>query len=477
MTSPPTSPRFRPWATALWQAFTRPHPRLTAPEDRRGSQLLAALVLVVNPLSVVIILLIIWNDPTTLTNSANVAGALAVVLLSATYFINRAGYFRLAAGLYVGIVLVVAIAGSFLPDSEVYFLLFVSMPVLFAALFFRVRVVILVMVVSVIGAFGLIATNRQIDPIIYSYAMAAVVLIDSVVITLKWHLQGIERERQAELQAINAQLRASEALLEQRVDERTRELAEALTAAEAARQRAEQADQVKSQFLASMSHELRTPLNAVINFSKFLHRGMFGPVSDEQKGALDKVIASSTHLLGLINDVLDLSKLESGLFQLVVEDGVDLRHELAQLQAVAESLLDEKPVTVVIEIAPDTPLIRADRQRVRQILLNLISNACKFTSEGEIRVQMWRDAENIWLSVQDSGPGIAPEDQEIIFERFRQGGAGLRKGKGTGLGLPIARMLAEAHHGRLWVESEIGQGALFYLTLPILSPDLELFIV
>lgn len=377
----------------------------------------------------------------------------------------------------MGIVLVVAIVGSFLPDSEVYFLLFLSMPVLYAALFFRVRVVMLVMAVSLICTFGLIATNRRIDQIVYAYAMAAVILIDSVVITLKLHLQGIERERQAELQAINVKLRASEALLEQRVAERTQELAEALTAAEAARQRAEQADQVKSQFIASMSHELRTPLNAVINFSKFLQRGMFGPVSDEQKGALDKVIASSTHLLGLINDVLDLSKLESGLFQLVVEDGVDLRHELAQLQAVAESLLDEKPVAVVIETAPDTPLIRAARQRVRQILPNLISNAGKFTSEGEMRIRLWRDGKQVWLTVQDSGPGIAPEDQELIFERFRQGGAGLRQGKGTGLGLPIARMLAEAHHGRPWVESKIGQGATFYLTLPILSPDLELFIV
>lgn len=241
--------------------------------------------------------------------------------------------------------------------------------------------------------------------------------------------------------------------------------------AETARRRAEQSDQVKSAFLASMSHELRTPLNSVINFSKFVVKGVMGPVTERQEETLNKVIGSAKHLLNLINDVLDMSKIESGSLNLFIEDDVDVNEILTSVTNTAESLLEDKPVT--LELHNDIlPGVRGDRQRILQIMLNIISNACKFTHEGCIRISASTSGSEIVLSVQDTGPGIAPEDQGLVFEPFKQTETGLRQGSGTGLGMPISKKLVEAHGGRLWVESAPGQGATFYIALPIKSEAL-----
>jgi signal transduction histidine kinase len=246
-----------------------------------------------------------------------------------------------------------------------------------------------------------------------------------------------------------------------------RSLQSEINAAQGEKARAERADKVKSTFLASMSHELRTPLNAVINFTKFVARGDLGEVNDAQKEALGEVLESSKHLLNLINDVLDMSKIESGSLVLFLEDHVDLPKLVNSAAKVGRSLLTEKPVEVHVEIAPDLPPIRADRQRVYQILLNIVSNACKFTEEGTITIRATCSDGQIMLSVRDTGPGIPLADQPAVFEAFKQTEAGLRQGGGTGLGMPISRSLAEAHGGRLWVESEAGKGATFYVVLPV----------
>jgi signal transduction histidine kinase len=236
---------------------------------------------------------------------------------------------------------------------------------------------------------------------------------------------------------------------------------------EAAREHAERANQVKSMFLASVSHELRTPLNAIINLTKFVGLGMYGPVNEEQQDILSKVEARSKHLLNLINDVLDISKIESGSLELFIEADVKVDEIVASAVDTAQSLLLGKPVTIICQIEPNLPTLTGDVQRIQQIILNLLSNACKFTEKGEIRVQVCLQDDEIVISIADSGPGIASENHELIFEAFRQTKDGLRKGEGTGLGLPISQRLAEAHQGRVWVESSLGHGATFYVALPM----------
>lgn len=249
--------------------------------------------------------------------------------------------------------------------------------------------------------------------------------------------------------------------------------AELYAQAQEAREVAEQSNKVKSQFLASMSHELRTPLNGIINFTRLVADGVLGPVNEKQTEILIKAVANSKHLLALINDVLDISKIESGSLTLLVEDDVDVLQELETVIDNAKGLLEAKPVQLVVCLDENLPLIRADRRRIRQILLNLVANACKFTDTGSVTISAHYQDGQIAFAVKDTGPGIAPEDHEAVFETFRQTETGLRKGGGTGLGLPISRRLAEAHGGKLWLESVPGEGASFYVLIPVRSETLQ----
>ncbi|MCA9904109.1 MAG: hypothetical protein KC547_09645, partial [Anaerolineae bacterium] len=182
----------------------------------------------------------------------------------------------------------------------------------------------------------------------------------------------------------------------------------------------ERANQVKSAFLASMSHELRTPLNAIINFTRFVALGVQGPVNDKQKQTLDEVIDSSRHLLALINDVLDMSKIESGSLNLLFDDSVDLKPIVESVMSTAKGLTGDKSIELRSKVADDLPVIRADRQRVFQILLNIMSNACKFTEEGHVELRAQREGSEAVFVVEDTGVGIEPDDQSAVFEAFHQ---------------------------------------------------------
>ncbi len=230
---------------------------------------------------------------------------------------------------------------------------------------------------------------------------------------------------------------------------------------------AERANQVKSAFLASMSHELRTPLNAIINFSSFVADGDVGPVNEDQADILGDVVRSAKHLLNLINDVLDMSKIEAGSLQLFIVDNLNVNDIANNILSTARTLLADKEVEVKIELDETIPPISGDKQRITQVLLNLVSNACKFTDKGEIKITTKKLDTHIQMSVSDTGAGINPKDVASIFEAFMQTESGVRQGGGTGLGLPISKSLIEAHGGKIWVESKEGKGSIFYFSLPL----------
>ena len=240
-----------------------------------------------------------------------------------------------------------------------------------------------------------------------------------------------------------------------------------------ANQEIREADRLKSEFVATISHELRTPLNTIIGFAKFMLNGGAGPLTDMQRTDLSAIFSSGQHLLDLVNDILDLSKIEAGEVTLKKEP-LDFHEITVGIMSSAIALVEDKPIELKEDIAPGLPPIFADRQRVRQIILNLVSNAVKFTETGHVVLQAKLIAENgkpyILCAVEDTGIGICEEDIPTVFEAFRQvDSSSSRRAQGTGLGLPISRRLVEMHGGRMWVESEEGIGSTFYFTLPLLG--------
>ncbi|HEX2390369.1 MAG TPA: ATP-binding protein, partial [Casimicrobiaceae bacterium] len=233
----------------------------------------------------------------------------------------------------------------------------------------------------------------------------------------------------------------------------------------------EVASRHKSEFLANMSHELRTPLNAIIGFSEVLAERMFGDINDKQAEYLADILESGRHLLSLINDILDLSKIEAGRMELdvthfdlyaAIENTLILVRERAQRHAIAlRHDLDER-----------LGMIRADERKLKQVLLNLLSNALKFTPDGghiDVRARLHDGV--VEIGVSDTGVGIAPEDQATVFEEFRQVGAAAKKVEGTGLGLAISRKIIELHGGTIRVDSHLGSGSTFTITLPLARTD------
>jgi signal transduction histidine kinase len=232
-------------------------------------------------------------------------------------------------------------------------------------------------------------------------------------------------------------------------------------------QQLEAASRHKSEFLANMSHELRTPLNAIIGFSEVLMQRMFGELNTKQEEYLKDIYESGRHLLSLINDILDLSKIEAGRMELeltafdlptAIDSALTLVRERASRRGIVlEKTLDER-------VGP----IRADERKVRQVVLNLLSNAIKFTPEGgRIEVRAVPVDSSVEVSVADTGVGIAPEDQEAVFEEFRQVGSSAAKQEGTGLGLALCRKFVELHDGTIWVTSAVGAGSTFTFRLPV----------
>jgi signal transduction histidine kinase len=227
------------------------------------------------------------------------------------------------------------------------------------------------------------------------------------------------------------------------------------------------ASQHKSQFLANMSHELRTPLNAILGYTELTLDQIYGETPDKMRVVLERVQSNGKHLLGLINDVLDLSKIEAGELALSLSD-YSIKDVVHSVFAAVESLATEKQLALKLDLPRDLPTAHGDERRLTQVLLNLVGNAIKFTDEGEVAIKAAATNGSYTLSVHDTGPGIAVSDQSKIFEEFQQADSSATKKKGgTGLGLSIARRIVEMHGGRMWVESEVGQGATFFVTVPV----------
>ena len=254
--------------------------------------------------------------------------------------------------------------------------------------------------------------------------------------------------------AAQSALAIQNARLFREIEEKSRELADA--------------SQHKSQFLANMSHELRTPLNAILGYTELMADGAYGEPSEKMLGILKRLEANGRHLLGLINDVLDLSKIEAG--QLVLELSDYCIQDIAQtVRSTLEPLAADKKLAFKLELASELPPGRGDGRRLTQVLINLVGNAIKFTDAGEVAIKAEANNGSFCVSVRDTGPGISAADQAKLFQEFQQADNAITKKKGgTGLGLAISKRIIEMHGGKIWVESQPGQGSTFAFTLPVI---------
>jgi signal transduction histidine kinase len=235
-------------------------------------------------------------------------------------------------------------------------------------------------------------------------------------------------------------------------------------------QQLELASQHKSDFLASMSHELRTPLNAIIGFSEVLLERMFGELNEKQAEYQRDILSAGQHLLSLINDILDLSKVEAGQMEVEITS-FSLRAALENGLTIVKERASRHDIALSLEVEPGLDLIVADERKVKQVVFNLLSNAVKFTPDGgRVAVTARRTEGLVAIVVQDTGIGIAPEDLEHVFDEFRQVGSGAAKSEGTGLGLALSKRFVELHGGRIWAESAPGRGSTFSFTLPRRAP-------
>jgi signal transduction histidine kinase len=262
------------------------------------------------------------------------------------------------------------------------------------------------------------------------------------------------------------QLEESYSRLEQKVAERTRDL-------EQKTRELAIASEHKSQFFANMSHELRTPLNAVLGYSELLVDGLYGAIPDKAREVLERIQSNGKHLLGLINDVLDISKIEAGQLTLSVED-YSMKTLVQSVIAATGSLAQNKGLAVTTNIGDDLPTGHGDERRLTQVLLNIVGNAIKFTDTGSIDVSAKASNGHFLIDVHDTGPGIPPEHRDKIFEEFQQvDNSSTRQKGGTGLGLSIAKRIVNLHGGDISVDSEVGAGSTFHVVLPVRVAEQE----
>lgn len=619
-----------PWRIAsplqqIWRSIIRPHASLQHKNQQRQARLLATMLFIVIVIGGTALAFVGFTAPEVTDDLDYQLFVLGTGVLGIAYALSRTRRYQVGAGIFIVLLFSAFVFVPFSEGSTEELLSFAVLAVLVTGLFFPQRWVSAVGVVEV----GLIIiqaelTNRG-GNLNYLILIIFIILADAMIVTFIHHLSSIERERRAELEYANDQLRQSEARLEQRVRERTRDLtvasdvsrrtttvldsetllpqlttltrqgfdlygvaiylhdeksgvlrcaaeasalehkrpggtsnlinlsdakglipyaarmrevrvindtqqeelyridpvlpdtrsemvlpmlvgdhlvgvldlqsdqlnrfseedryilttlaeqmaiairnAELFKEAQEARQAAETANETKSRFLANMSHELRTPLNAILNFTAFVADGVLGDVNEEQVEVLNESIASGKHLLSLINDVLDITKIEAGMMELFIEK-VDINTILSSVVSVGKGLVKEKPIKLEASIEDDLPSTFGDKRRLRQVFLNIVSNAAKFTAEGEIEITAKRWQTGIEVTVRDTGLGIATGEHHKVFESFKQARHDLTGAVGTGLGMPITKYFVEMHGGDIWFESAPDVGTTFTVRLPHLT--------
>ncbi|MDZ4670750.1 MAG: ATP-binding protein [Phototrophicales bacterium] len=369
----------------------------------------------------------------------------ALLMMPSVAFIN----FSLSMGLWINLtiffLLLVSLYGQLvLPREHIKYLVFLSFAMLTFIQFFPA---------PILGISS--SPSVAIESLVTRPTATALTIIFLVVInTLLYVLRREFDSRQDELRSFVTEL-------DSRVQERTREL-------DIARKQAEDANTIKSKFLANMSHELRTPLNAILNFTAFVADGVMGDVNEEQEDALRQSISSGKHLLSLINDILDVTKIEAGLMDLFIQP-VDLNEIINGVVGIGKGLSKDKPIDLITDIQEKLPVTYGDKRRMRQVFLNIVSNAFKFTPKGSITINAHATDTHLHVHVKDTGIGISPEHQKLVFESFKQVQNDTLDTVGTGLGMPISKYFVESHRGRMWFETVVGEGTTFFVELPILT--------
>lgn len=450
----------------FWTWLVSVHPSIIDVKQRQQSRLLASLMIAVISTSAVAMVIFgivrgrLFPEELTYVFPAQLCTL-------ALYVINRQGYYQASTALFM-VLNAILIHITPVLTGDVAWYMFVPMLVTFGAIFMSFEFTVALLVSSLF----LQGISGAIDYSTTEFGQASSIVItlvnSTVILIFLAHRRRLEQDRRADLERLNQQLRQSEMQLEQRVIERTNELAIATQEAQAARAAAEEANSIKSQFLANMSHELRTPLNAILNFTGFVADGVMGPINDQQEHALQQALSSSQHLLALINDILDITKIEAQMMDLFIQE-VNMNEVLEASISTGKVLAKGKPLTIHSTIDNNLPLTFGDKRRLRQVMLNIISNAVKFTPEGSVTIRAAHDDKRIKIAVQDTGIGIAPEDQSLVFESFRQGKYQPTETMGTGLGMPISKYFVESHGGQIWLDSEMGTGTTVFVELPILT--------
>jgi signal transduction histidine kinase len=287
--------------------------------------------------------------------------------------------------------------------------------------------------------------------------------VSAIVTILHDRREAIEREQLYE------QLKAASAQLERRVQEATAALVHQNELLRRQAIELEQASVAKSQFLANVSHDVRTPLNAILGYTSLLLRGVSGPIDPTQRDSLARVDANARHLLTLIDEILDISRIEAGKMPVRISP-IKLKSLINEIMSEVEPLIATSNLTVTAKVGTDLPVLHSDRQKVKQVILNLLTNALKFTQRGSVTVSCTHRpaARELAIAVTDTGIGIAEVDQARIFEAFSQANPPpTREGGGTGLGLAICRRLAAVLRGRIDLQSKLRQGSTFTLVLPL----------
>ena len=305
--------------------------------------------------------------------------------------------------------------------------------------------------------------------VVIAFALGSIVLALVLGYAISWSVVGPVKQIEAQLdqiaagdftQRVHVANRDELGALADDVNKMCEELARLYEQLEAASKH-------KSQFLANMSHELRTPLNAILGYTELISDCVYGEMPEKARGVLDRIQRNGKHLLGLINDVLDLSKIEAGQLVLSLTD-YSLKDVVHGVCSAVEPLAAEKKLAFRVEVAKDLPAGRGDERRITQVLLNLVGNAIKFTDQGGVTIRAAAVDGSYNLSVSDTGPGISESDQARLFQEFQQADNSItRKKGGTGLGLAISKRIIEMQGGRIWVDSRLGQGSTFFVSLPV----------